>query len=104
MAPHPELGVASGLIAAFGYQIEELVGAVDHVDATSVRGIRVEDFARAVLEEDTEAFPVFKPGIRGHVVEYDGVVGDRFRRERRPKVVAELRLERRDPRKGPTHA
>src|SRR4029453_3458010 len=45
----------SSLVAAFGREIEIVVGTVQHVDPTRVAGICVEDRSIIVAEKDTDA-------------------------------------------------
>src|SRR5262249_28569 len=46
------------LIAALRHEVEELVGAIDCVDAPRVAGIGVKDCARLVLIEDADSRPL----------------------------------------------
>src|SRR5262245_39170902 len=48
----------AGLVAPLGDQVQEVVGAVQHVDAPGVGGVGVEDRAVRVLVEDADAFAV----------------------------------------------
>src|SRR5580700_10330914 len=94
---HPELGIAlSGLVATPGREVEELVGAVDRVDAAGVGRVGVEHLALSVLGEGADPLAVLQPG-RGHVVVDRGPVRYRVRRERDAEVVVEVRLARRIP-------
>ena len=65
MAPDPELRVAWRLVAALGHQVEELISAIDHVDAPGIRRVRVEDLAVVVLDEDGEIFHTYSAYARG---------------------------------------
>jgi len=95
VSPHPELCVTFGLIAAFGHQVKELIGAIDHIDATGIGGVGVEDLPGVVLAEHADAFAVLKARVCRAVVVDGGMAGKGFGRERRAKVVVEVGLGRR---------
>src|SRR5580692_114758 len=99
----PGLGIALGrLVAPPGREVEELIGAVDRVDAAGVRRVRVEHLALSVLDEGADPLAVLQPG-RGYVVVDRGPFRYRVRRERDAEVVVEVRLARRIPGEGPAH-
>src|SRR6516165_5028361 len=73
---NPELGVALGRFgAAPGDEIEELVGAVDRVDATGIRRVGVEHLPWPVLDKSTKSFPVLESrGAGAEVVDPERAV------------------------------
>src|SRR5215469_14273067 len=62
VAANPELRIPAGwLVPALRHEIEELVGAVHHVDPAGVGGVGVEHAALLVAGEDADPLAVLEP-------------------------------------------
>src|SRR5215471_17119047 len=101
---NPELGVALGRFgAAPGDEIEELVGAVDRVDATGIRRVGVEHLPWPVLDKSTKSFPVLESSGAGAVVVDRLAAGYLVWREGGAEVVVEVRPAGGIPGERPAH-
>src|SRR5947207_12493251 len=59
---HPGLGIVGILVPALGHQVEDVVRAVQHVDATGVARVRVEHGPARVLVKHASALTVRHAG------------------------------------------
>jgi hypothetical protein len=69
------------LVAALRHKIEELIGTVDHVDASRVAGIRVEHLATLILAEDADALLIRHVDRSNRIVVVCLTFGDLFGRK-----------------------
>src|ERR1700719_4820051 len=92
------------LVAAFGHQVEIVVGVDNVLGPTSVGGISVEDAPTLILVEDADS----RRFHTGEFHEVEVVLYFAFchflLREGSAVVVVEVAPERRDPGKAPAHA
>src|SRR5260370_37858307 len=65
----------AGFVAAFGREVEEVVGAEEHVQAASVGRVGVEDFAGFVFVENAEAGIFFAQGLALDIVVFAVALG-----------------------------
>src|SRR5512143_1672707 len=100
---HPALCGLRILVPSPGHQIEDLIGAVEHVDAARVAGVGAEYPAVRILEEHAQPLTILHPGRQGTDVVERLPALDLCGRERRAEVVVELVAPRREPLELPGH-
>src|SRR3989454_1275293 len=100
----PALRLVGILVPPLGRQVEEVIGAVQSLDAAGVARVGVEDGAPGVLVEHAEALAVRDPGVAVRVVVEHRAALDFIRRERHVVVVVEVGVPGRHPLEAPSHA
>jgi hypothetical protein len=100
----PVLAGRRVFVAAFGGEVEEVVGGVEEVNAAFVRGVCVEDMAAGIAVKGADAFAFADIEAVGGVVVDGGVVFVLFGREGDVEVVIEITAVGRIPVEFPAHA
>src|SRR5262245_15228288 len=91
------------LVPSLRRHVEVVVGAEELLAAAPVGGVRVEDLARVVLEEDAVAGEILKTRLDVAEVVVAAPGRDLLGREGDVEVVVEVRAVGRDPAKAPSH-